>query len=210
MPMIDLTFISYQTHKTLRNLKAIFVINWWIFWLDFITELLETINSSCSPVNNYMPDNYGDCKFYKDGNLTVFETPSPYLVNMQCTQNVTCSNPNHTVQYEFEYFETESGYDELYVNGLVYQGNNVPTYEWIDSFSSKVYLLFYSDSIITKEGFKMNLKCDFSTPPETTADVPTTSYSEECIFEDFGNSAIFDTGSPYRNNMRHGFSVPIH
>ena len=56
----------------------------------------------------------------------------------------------------------------------------------------------------------MNLKCDFPTPLETTADVPTTSYNEECIFEDFGNSAIFDTGSPYRNDMRQGFSGPIH
>ena len=161
-----------------------------------------TLKSSCSPENNYRPDNDGDCKFYQDGNLTVFETPSPYFVNMRCTQNVTCSNPNHTVQYKFEYFATETGYDKLYVNGLVYQGYNVPTYEWIDSFSSEVDLYFYSDSIITREGFKMNLKCDVSTPPETTADAPTTSSNAECIFQDFGNSAIFDTGSPYRNNMR--------
>ena len=164
-----------------------------------------TLNSSCSPVNDYMPDNDGDCKFFRNGNLTVFETPSPYFNNMRCTQNVTCSNANHTVQYEFEYFGTESGYDKLYVNGLVYQGYNVPTYEWIDSFSSKVDLIFTSDSSYTGQGFKMNLKCDVSTPPETTSDVPTTSSIEECIFEDYGNSAVFDTGSPYHNNMRQGF-----
>ena len=100
-----------------------------------------------------------DCKFYQDGNLTVFETPSPYFDNMRCTQNVTCPNPTHTVHYKFEYFETEYGYDELYVNEMVYQGYNVPTYKWIDSFSSSVDLIFTSDSSYAGRGFKMNLKC---------------------------------------------------
>ena len=157
-----------------------------------------------------MPDNERDCKLYKDGNLTIFETPSPYFNNMQCSQNVTCSNPDQTVYYEFEYFETESGYDKLYVDGIIYQGYNpVPTFQWIDSYSQRVDLKFTSDHSITKRGFKMNLKCDVSTPQETTADVPTTSSYEECIFEDFGSSAIFDTGSPYNNYMRKGFSEPF-
>ena len=152
-----------------------------------------------------MPDNDGDCEFYQDGNLTVFKTPAPYFNNMRCTQNVTCSDPNHTVQFEFAHFETESGYDQLYVNGLVYQGFYVQTYNWIDSFSSKVDLIFTSDSSYTGGGFRMNLKCDVSTPPEATSDLPTASSFEECIFEDFGSSAIFDTKSPYRDNMRQGF-----
>ena len=167
--------------------------------------MLETKLSSCSPAND-RPDNDGDCKFYRDGNLTIFETPSPYLPNMRCQQNVTCSNPNHTVHYEFEYFNTESGYDKLFVNEVVYQGSYVPEGEWIDSLTSQVDLLFSSDHIVHKSGFKMNLKCDVSTPPEPTSDEVVTAGSvNDCVFEDFGNSAIFDTGSPYQNYMRQGF-----
>ena len=153
-----------------------------------------------------MPDNEGRCYFYQHGNVTVFETPSPYFDNMDCIEKMTCSNPNHTVHYEFEYFQTESCCDYLYVNGIRYRGYNpVLTYKWIDSFSSEVDLEFTTDSSVTERGFRMNLKCDVSTPRETTADVPTTSSNTECIFEDFGNSAIFDTGSPYSNMMRKGF-----
>ena len=40
---------------------------------------------------------------------------------MMCEQNITCSDPTQTVQYEFEYFDTESGYDRLFVNELMFQ-----------------------------------------------------------------------------------------
>ena len=167
--------------------------------------------SSCSPAQKTESDMDGDCRFFKDGNLTVFETPSPYPNNMVCEQNVTCSDPNHTVQYEFEYFETESGYDRLFVNGEMFQGYYVPINEWIDSFSSQVDLLFISDYMVTKRGFKMNLKCDVPKSPEPTSnDVTTASSYNECYFEDFGGSAIFDTGSPYRNKMRQGFTFKLH
>lgn len=83
---------------------------------------MKKINiSSCSPVKNDKLENAGDCRFYNDGNLTVFETPSPYLNDMMCEQNITCSDPTHSVQYEFEYFDTESGYDRLFVNELMFQ-----------------------------------------------------------------------------------------
>ena len=117
---------------------------------------------------------------------------------MRCSKNVTCSDPNHTVHYKFEYFDTESGYDKLYVNTVLYQGSSVQTNEWIDSYSPKVDLVFSSDDIVVKDGFKMNLKCDISIP-EPISDVGS------CYFEDFGDSAIFDTGSPYENRMRSGF-----
>ena len=158
-----------------------------------------------------MPDNDGDCKFYQDGNLTVFETPSPYFNNMRCIQNVTCSDPNHSVHYEFEYFDTESSYDQLYVNGLVYQGYYVPTYEWMDSFTTRVDLVFTSDGSYTRRGFKMNLKCDISTPTTTTTTTSTTTttavINEECIFEEYDDGAIFDTGEPYLNRMRIGIHI---
>ena len=124
-----------------------------------MNKLHKTFKSACSPVNNYMPYDNEDCKFYQDGNLTVFETPSPYFNNMNCTKNVTCSNPTYTVHYEFDYFETERSYDKLYVNGMLYQGYYVPTNKWIDSFSSRVDLIFTSDYTSNNKGFKMKLKC---------------------------------------------------
>ena len=79
-----------------------------------------------------------------------------------CSKNVTCSNPNHTVHYEFEYFETEWDYDKLYVNTDVYEGSSVQTNEWIDSYSPKVDLFFSSDYDSVRNGFKMKLKWLFS------------------------------------------------
>ena len=131
---------------------------------------------------------------------------------MRCRQNVTCSDPSHTVHYEFEYFETESGYDELYVNNVMYAGWSVQTNEWIDSYSPKVDLYFESDGSVTDRGFKMNLKCDISSPePTDVPEVITGSYGS-CFFENFGNSAVFDTGNPYSNSMRKGlhFLEPYH
>ena len=116
---------------------------------------------------------------------------------MLCSKNVTCSDPNHTVHYEFEYFDTD-WYDKLYVNNIVYEGSDVATNEWIDSFSPKVDLVFSSDGYYVRDGLKMNLKCDISIP-EPISDVGN------CYFEDFGDSAVFDTGSPYENQMRSGF-----
>ena len=159
-----------------------------------------------------MPDNDGDCRFYRDGNLTVFETPSPYFNDMYCKQNVTCSNPNHTVYYEFEYFETERCCDELNVNGVVYQGYGPPKNQWIDSYSTKVNLIFRSDGSVTEHGFKMKLKCDGFSSPEPTSNVETTASSyDECAFFDTGyyNTTIFDTGNPYRNNLRQRFSIKV-
>ena len=115
-----------------------------------------------------------------------------------CSRNVTCSNPNHTVHYEFEYFETERNYDKLYVNTDVYEGSSVQTNEWIDSYSPKVDLFFSSDYDSVRNGFKMKLKCEISIP-EPISDVGN------CYFEDFGDIAVFDTGSPYENHMRSGF-----
>ena len=120
---------------------------------------------------------------------------------MRCSKNVTCTDPNHTVHYEFEYFNTDSSYysyDKLYVNSIVHQGSGVATNEWIDSYSPKVDLFFSSDSYSVRDGFKMNLKCDISIP-EPISDVGN------CYFEDFGDSAVFDTGSPYEDGMRSGF-----
>ena len=157
------------------------------------------------------PDNDDGCKFYNEGNLTVFETPSPYFNNMRCKRNVTCSDPSHSVHYEFEYFETESGYDELYVNTVMYEGRWVETNQWIDSYSPKVNLYFKSDGSVTKRGFKMNLKCDTSSP-EPTSDVPEVTTAEtagSCYFEDFGDSAVFDTGEPYSNNARKGLHILV-
>ena len=131
---------------------------------------------------------------------------------MRCKQNVTCSDPSHTVHYEFVYFETESGWDELYVNNVMYDGYSVPTNEWIDSYSQKVDLYFESDSSVTRLGFKMNLKCDISSPEPTSnvpddvtglPDVTVGSYGS-CLFENYGDSAVFDTGNPYDNDMRNG------
>ena len=149
-----------------------------------------------------------DCKFYHDGNLTVFELPSPYFNDMWCKQNVTCSDPNQTVHYEFDYFETESGYDKLFVNDTLYEGYGVQTNEWIDSYSSKIDLVFQSDGSAVKDGFKMNLKCDLSSPepPSDVQEVISAGSHGTCLFEDFGDSAIFDTGSPYQDNMRFGFT----
>ena len=131
---------------------------------------------------------------------------------MRCKQNVTCSDPSYTVHYEFEYFETESGYDELYVNSVMYEGWSVQTNQWFDSYSRKVDLYFKSDGSVTERGFKMNLKCDISSP-EPTSDVPdvtgepvTAGFFDSCYFEDFGDSAVFDTGEPYSNNARKGFN----
>ena len=128
-----------------------------------------------------MPYDNEDCKFYQDGNLTVFETPSPYFNNMNCTQNVTCSNPSDTVQYEFEYFETDYSYyrrfDKLYVNGKVYQGYYVPTDEWLNSFSSKVDLVFTSDYTGNRKGFKMNLKCSPGPCDGGVCQMPATTTS---------------------------------
>ena len=169
-----------------------------------------------------MPDNDGDCRFYRDGNLTIFETPSPYFDNMYCTQNVTCSNPNHTVHYEFEYFSTESCCDKLNVNDVVYRGSGPQDNEWIDSYTSRVDLVFRSDGSITERGFKMKLKCDDPSSPEPTSNEETTASTyDECFFEGYqgfdngsdygdiyyGDSGVFDTGDPYRNNMRQGFSI---
>ena len=132
---------------------------------------------------------------------------------MICQQNMTCSDANHTVHYEFEYFETEAGFDKLFVNEVIYDGASIPTNEWIDSFASKVDLIFSSDFMTTKRGFKMNLKCDVSTQTGTTSTSissiqnSTAGAKNECVFEDYGNSALFDTGSPYRNDMRQGFHV---
>ena len=117
---------------------------------------------------------------------------------MWCSKNVTCSDPNHTVHYEFEYFDTESCCDGLYVNSVLYQGSRVQTNEWIDSYSPNADLDFFSDSSSVRDGFKMNLKCDISIP-EPISDVGN------CYFEDFGDSAVFDTGSAYENQMRSGF-----
>ena len=131
---------------------------------------------------------------------------------MRCKRNVTCSDPSHTVHYEFEYFDTEYWYDKLYVNDVVYEGDNVPTNKWIDSFTSQVDLFFYSDyMVVDYYGFKMNLKCDISSP-EPTSDGPDVTYLPEvtagsygdCYFEDFGDSAVFDTGDPYVDDMRKG------
>ena len=159
------------------------------------------------------PDNDDGCKFYNEGNLTVFETPSPYFNNMRCKRNVTCSDPSHSVHYEFEYFETESGYDELYVNTVMYEGWSVQTNEWIDSYSPKVDLYFESDGSVTERGFKMNLKCDLRSPeptsdiPEVTTDVTAVVTAGSCYFQDFGDNAVFDTGEPYSNSMRKGLNI---
>ena len=131
---------------------------------------------------------------------------------MWCSKNVTCSDPNHTVHYEFVYFETEYWYDKLYVNNMVYDGSDVATNQWIDSYSPKVDLYFESDGSVTDRGFKMNLKCDISSPePTDVPEVITGSYGS-CFFENFGNSAVFDTGNPYSNSMRKGlhFLEPYH
>ena len=133
---------------------------------------------------------------------------------MRCKRNVTCSDPSHTVHYEFEYFDTEYGYDKLYVNDVVYEGNtgNILTNKWIDSFTSQVDLFFYSDyMVVDYYGFKMNLKCDTSSPTPTSI-VPDVTYEPEatldsCYFENFGDSAVFDTGEPYSNNMRKGLHL---
>ena len=132
---------------------------------------------------------------------------------MRCRQNVTCSDPSHTVHYEFEYFETERGYDELYVNNVMYEGWSVQTNEWIDSYSPKVDLYFKSDGSVTERGFKMNLKCDKSSQEPTSVVPDDVTYVPEevtagsygsCFFENHGDSAVFDTGNPYGNNMRNG------
>ena len=125
-----------------------------------------------------------------DENLAVFETPSPYVNNMKCTEEFLCSNPNHTVHFEFEYFETESGYDKLLVNGLILEGKDIFINEWINSFSSKVDLEFKTDGSVTMHGFKMNLKCALS--------LPLTN----CTFIEYADGAIFDTGNPYPNRTR--------
>ena len=144
-----------------------------------VIDWLDDVITGKYPEGSYDDDLYddSDCKFYQDGNLTVFETPSPYFDNMHCTQTVTCSNPTHTVHYEFENFETESGYDELYVNGMVYQGSYVQTYAWIDSFSSQVDLIFTSDSSYTGRGFKMNLKCAPGPCDEDVCQMPEDVFS---------------------------------
>ena len=53
-----------------------------------------------------------DCQFYRDGsNITVFETPSPYLNNMNCMHNITCNDSNHTIHFQIDFFDTERNYD---------------------------------------------------------------------------------------------------
>ena len=131
---------------------------------------------------------------------------------MRCRQNVTCSDPSHTVHYEFEYFETESYYDQLYVNNVMYEGWWVQTNQWIDSYSPKVDLYFESDGSVTEGGFKMNLKCDTSSAeptsvvPEDVTGVPDVTVGS-CFFENYGGSAVFDTGNPYNNSMRKGLHI---
>ena len=83
----------------------------------------------------------------------------------------------------------------------MYEGSDVAnewTNKWINSYSPKVDLVFSSDGYYVRDGFKMNLKCDISIP-EPISDVGN------CYFEDFGDSAVFDTGSPYEKEMRSGF-----
>ena len=140
-----------------------------------------------------MPDNGGDCSFYSDGNLTVFETPWPpgYFDDMSCEQNFTCSDPDHVVYYQFERFQTEFCCDHLYVDGNSYSGDLTWGTEWIETESSTVDMRFRSDASVTLRGFKMNFKCG----------MPST-----CFFEEFENSAVFDTGDPYMDEMRQGFS----
>lgn len=37
----------------------------------------------------------------------------------------------------------------------------------------------------------------------------TDAKFDSCYFEDFGNSAVFDTGEPYQNDMRRGLHISL-
>ena len=130
-----------------------------------------------------------------DENFAVFETSSPYANNMNCTEEFKCSQPNHTVHFEIEYYEVEAEFDKFFVNGEVVE-NYIPTNEWFDSFQTNIHLGFTTDGSVTKHGFRINLKCDITLPIVTN-----------CNFTEYNDGAIFDTGDPYLNKTRTGINV---
>ena len=44
-------------------------------------------------------------------------------------------------------------------------------------------------------------------PTDVSLDITVTE--DSCFFEDFGDSAVFDTGEPYSNNMRKGLQISL-
>ena len=71
---------------------------------------------SC-PIEIGQMNDFTDCRFYHDGsNTTVFETPSPYSNNVSCQNNITCSDSNETVHYQFEFFDIETNYDYFIIS----------------------------------------------------------------------------------------------
>ena len=84
-----------------------------------------------------------ECRFFNSGsNLFVFETPSPYYDLMDCNKNITCSEPNETVHFEFEFFDTESCCDYLYISSyrVSYYSTDLTWVTWLISHGCNRYI----------------------------------------------------------------------
>ena len=85
-------------------------------WTDLILQKPRTQKRYC-PLDAIPTTKSEDCRFYRDGpNITVFETPSPYLNDMNCQNNITCDDSNQTVHFQIDFFDTERNYDYFVIS----------------------------------------------------------------------------------------------
>ena len=136
---------------------------------------------------------YFDCQMYEDPTtgLSTFETSNPYLNNLNCQEEFSCSGYGESVHFEFLYFQTEPCCDGLYISNDIgdelfsYFGEG-PVNIWTNTGDAHVNFRFFTDGSVTGAGFKMNLKClntISTTTVNLTASIVTAfEYSGALVF----------------------------